>query len=137
MTDTNVFLDKAHAPTAREFADALKARAAYWHELRQDIAAPVVDEWKYYGKKYGWTLKLLAGKRNLCFVTARDGYFIIAFVFGDKAVQAAAASKLPKDLVQELVDARKYVEGRGIRIEVKSRRALENAKILLDIKQQN
>lgn len=135
MTDTNVFLDKAHAPTSQEFAVALRSRAKYWHELKAHVAAPVVEEWKYYGKKYGWTLKLLVKKRNLCFMSGRDGYFVVAFVFGDKAVKAAAASRLPRELVQQLVDAKKYMEGRGIRIEVKSRRALENAKILLDIKQ--
>jgi hypothetical protein len=52
-------------------------------------------------------------------------------------VEAATVSRLPVELVRQLVDARKYAEGRGIRIDVKSRRALENAKILLDVKQAN
>lgn len=36
-------------------------------------------------------------------------------------------------LVQELVDARRYAEGRGIRLVVDSRRVLEQAKVLIDI----
>lgn len=131
----NVFLDKARAPTPTMVANALGARVTYLHELKRHVQAPLVEEWKYYGKSIGWTLKLLLGKRNLCFVTAADGHFAVSFVLGDKAVEAAKESRLPSDLVQQLVDTKKYVEGRGIRIEVKSRRALEHAKILLDVKQ--
>lgn len=131
----NVFLDKAQAPTPSMVAHALGARARYLHELKHHVQAPLVEEWKYYGKSLGWTLKLLLGKRNLCFVIAADGYFAISFVLGDKAVEAAKGSRLPAELVQQLVDAKRYVEGRGIRIEVRSRRALEHAKILLDVKQ--
>ncbi len=79
-------------------------------------------------------MKLLRGKRNLCFMTACDGYFTVSFVLGDRAVAAAQESGLPADRVQELINARKYVEGRGIRIQVKSRRAIEISKILIDIK---
>lgn len=50
-------------------------------------------------------------------------------------MEAAKGSRLPAELVQQLLHAKKYVEGRGIRIEVKSRRALEHTKILLDVKQ--
>jgi hypothetical protein len=133
----NVFLDKARAPTPAQIAKTLRVRAKYWNELKAHVAAPVVEEWKYYGKTIGWTMKLLLGKRNLCFVTASDGYFIVSFILGDRAVEAATVSRLPVELVRQLVDARKYAEGRGIRIDVKSRRALENAKILLDVKQAN
>jgi hypothetical protein len=121
--------------SAPQFAKAVGVRSRYWKELKLHVHAPVVEEWKYYGKTIGWTLKLFLGKRNLCFVTACDRYFAISFVLGDKAVEAAKASALPVELVQQLVNARKYVEGRGIRIEVKSRRTLEHAKMLFDIKQ--
>ncbi|MEX0737146.1 MAG: DUF3788 family protein, partial [Bacteroidota bacterium] len=83
---------------------------------------------------FGWTKKLLLGKRNLLFLTVRNGYFVVSFVLGDKAVALALGSSLSEELIRQLVTARKYVEGRGIRVEVKSRRALEQAKILLDIK---
>jgi len=129
----NLFLDKTPRPTPALFAGALGARAKYWDELKAHVPGPVVEEWKHYGKG-GWVLKLFRGKRNLLFVSARRGYFYVSFVLGDKAVAAARQSKLSPALVEELVNARRFAEGRGIRIAVKSRRALEQAKILLDIK---
>jgi hypothetical protein len=130
----NVFIDKASRPTSALLAETLGARSRYWDELKRYIREPVIEEWKYYGKTIGWTLKLLRGKRNLLFLTASKGSFTVSFVLGDRAVAAAQRSNLPVHLVQQLVDAKRYVEGRGIRIEVKSRRALENAKTLLEVK---
>lgn len=134
--DTNVFLDRSSPPTPGLLAKTLGVRLRYLDELKLHLPESIVEEWKYYGKTIGWTLKLLLGNRNLCFIVARRGYFTIAFTFGEKAVRAVEQSSLPKRLVQELLHAKKYVEGRGVRIEVKSRHALDNAKTLLDIKQQ-
>jgi hypothetical protein len=131
----NVFLDKAVQPTAAILAKSLGPRAKYLGELKHHVPGPLTEQWKHYGKTIGWTLKLLKGKRNLCFIVAGKNCFTISFVFGDRAVEAVERSGLPAELVEQLVNARKYVEGRGVRIEVKSRRAMEHAKILLDIKQ--
>lgn len=132
MSD-NVFLDKTPKPTSARLSKVLGARAGYWKELKRHVPGPTVEEWKHYGKG-GWTLKLFRGRRNLLFLSARKGYFYVSFVFGDTAVAAAEQSDLPAALVEQLVTARKYAEGRGIRIAVKSRKDLEHAKGLLDLK---
>ena len=130
----NLFLDKDSKPTRDQLASALGTRFAYWEEFCSYVPGAVV-EWKHYGKMIGWTMKLFQKERNLCFMTAYQGYFAVAFVLGDKAVTLAKESALPAEMVRELVNARKYAEGRGIRFDVKSRRALEHAKLLIDIKQ--
>lgn len=117
------FPDKAHPPTARDVARVLGARAALWAALieRLEVAhGPLRLEWKHYGKASGWTLKIFKGSRNLCFVSPKDGAFVVAFVFGDRAVAAVERSGLPTELVEALVTARKYAEGRGVRVEVQS-----------------
>jgi len=131
---TNEFLDKTATPTPAALGLALGARHTYWLELRKHAPDGSTSEWKYYGKTIGWTMKVLHGKRNLCFMTASRGLFAVSFVFGDKGVAAVRKSALPRELVDRLVSARKYAEGRGIRVEVRSRRALEHAKKLMDIK---
>lgn len=130
----NYFLDKAIKPTPARVAEALGGRYKYWVELKQHVGNKASEEWKYYGKTIGWTCKLLCGKKNLLFMSARDGFFVISFLLGDKGVFIAQQSMLASELIRQLVEARKYVEGRGIRIEVKSRRALAQVKILAGIK---
>ncbi len=58
----------------------------------------------------------------------------MAFVLGEKAVQNARTSDLPVHVVEEIDAARKYVEGRGIRVEVRNRDAVGTVKKLSAIK---
>jgi predicted restriction endonuclease len=94
-------------------------------------------QWKHYGEKYGWTLKVFLKKRNLFFITPREGYFNISFVFGDKAVEKVKESDIAHDIKELLHQAKKYVEGTGIKLEVKSREDLLAILILIEIKIEN
>lgn len=103
----------------------------------ETVTGQLTHEWKHYGQKSGWTLKLLSKKRNLLFVGPESGYFIIAFVFGDRAVEAVVKSGLPETIKNELVNARKYAEGRGIRFEIRDDSQLDNVMQLIKIKLEN
>jgi hypothetical protein len=137
---TNVFLDKLEKPSEKKLSDALGTSYKYWEEFKKYLEEKYGEydlEWKYYGQKIGWTLKVLRKKRNLFFFTPCDNLFRISFVFGDKAVSMVEQSNLPKTLIRELVNAKKYVEGRGIKIEIKSRKDIENIEKLVSIKIEN
>jgi hypothetical protein len=56
---------------------------------------------------------------------------------GEKAVQAARARDLPAQLLKEIDAARKYVEGRGIRLAVRNAKTLGTVKKLAAIKLAN
>ena len=59
---SSVFTDKSTEPNASQLANALGATAPIWSELRDHLEAeygPLVDEWKFYGKKAGWLKKTL------------------------------------------------------------------------------
>lgn len=130
----NVFSDRRHQPTSGDVESLLGTRREWLQELIASGEKPLVVQWKYYGAKIGWTLKLFERSRNLCFITVGKGRFWVAFVFGDRAVEAIQASALPAAVISEIRDARRYAEGRGIRLEISSRRVLGHAMTLLDIK---
>jgi Protein of unknown function (DUF3788) len=46
-------------------------------------------------------------------------------------------SDLPKAVIEEVTNAKKYAEGRGLRVEVKTRRDVESIKKLIAIKVMN
>jgi hypothetical protein len=136
----NVFIDKLAKPDDRALVRALGKTYPLWAEIEKHVATTLgesVEEWKYYGLKSGWTLKTLYKKRNLFFFTACKAYFRIAFVFGDRAVAEILKSDLPKAMIEEITNAKKYAEGRGLRIEVKTRRDVESVKKLIAIKVMN
>jgi len=134
------FLDKSVKPDDEMLRSALGSSHPYWEEFLNklnDQNGKIQTEWKYYGAKSGWTLKILLKKRNLFFVVPCDSYFKIAFVFGDKAVKVVEESDLPAALINEVTNARRYVEGRVLQIEVKRREQIDDIMKLTAIKVNN
>ena len=128
MPGPNPFLEKERPPDGKDLAAALGGTAILWTAIREGLEAgcgPLQEEWKYYGAKAGWTMKLLLGKRNLFFLSPGTGSFMVSFVLGDKAVATLVKSDLPADLIEEARGARRYAEGRGLRLEVRSGREVD------------
>ena len=58
-------------------------------------------------------------------------------MFGDKAVAEVEKSDLPSSMIDELKKARKYAEGRGLRLEVKKKETVQYVIKLVQIKIKN
>ena len=136
----SIFEDKDTIPDNKMLAKALGKSNRLWQDVKKHLKAEygeLIEDWKFYGQKSGWILKTLRKKRNLFFFIPLEGSFQVSFVFGDKAVAAVEKSDLPKELITELKDARKYAEGRGLRIDVKNSAGVENVKKLVKINVNN
>ena len=137
---SSIFIEKSKKPNKTKLTEALGSSSSLWEDIKSFIKenfGEFVEEWKFYSKKSGWTLKLLRKKRNLFFFIPQEGHFKITFVFGDKAVSAVEKSNLPKSIISDLVNARKYMEGRGLQIDVTSQADVKHIKKLLKIKIDN
>jgi len=136
----SIFEDKDTRPDDKMLAKALGKSNRLWQEIKKHLKAEygeLIEEWKFYGQKSGWILKTLRKKRNLFFFVPLEGSFQVSFIFGEKAVAAVEKSDLPKELITELRNARKYAEGRGLRIDVKNSADIEHIKKLVEIKVNN
>jgi len=132
-----IFTNKSTTPSEKDLTTVLGKSWPLWTDFRNDLEeryGPLNEEWKFYMKKSGWTLKVLRKKRNLFFFSPRQNYFNINFVFGDKAVIAVEESDLPFEIKQELRNARRYMEGRGLPVKVESAEQLVYVKKLVQIK---
>ncbi len=136
----SIFNNKLKEPDEKQLADGLLDSKKYLDRICDFIRNVYVDlkpEWKYYGKNYGWLLKLLNKKRNVLFIVPYEGYFRAVFTFGDKAVNSVMASKLPKKIKDELINARKYAEGRSVSFDVRSDEQMDSIFQLIRIKLAN
>ena len=137
---TSVFDDKSKTPDDKSLGRVLKDTEPVWKQISAHLDAEygeIRKQWKHYGQKSGWVVKVIQKKRTIFYLIPHDGYFDLSFVFGDKAVAAAEKSPLPQKLLEELRAARRYVEGRGLSVPVKSSRALKSIKTLVAIKLAN
>jgi hypothetical protein len=134
---SSMFDDKNIKPNDKMLSEILGKSYNRWNEIKKHLNSEyddLIEEWKFYGKKSGWILKTLKKKRNLFFFTPVKDYFRIAFVFGDKAAAEIEKSDLPENIKVTLKNAKKYAEGRGIQIEVKSSDDIEIFRKLVKIK---
>lgn len=116
----NAFIGRTTAPTNADVARALGAAKAVWDAIVVDLAHELglADrEWKSYGVKQGWALRLQQGKRNVVHLSPCRGGFSMLFILGDRAVAALRASRLSAAARKLLDAAPRYPEGTGIRLE--------------------
>ena len=105
MEEEKVFFEKETIPDEEMINEAIGSNYTHLQAIRQFIAEEIGDtneEWKFYGKKLGWTLKKFYKKRNLFFIGIYKGYFKISFVFGERAAQNVYDSGIAAVLKKEL-----------------------------------
>jgi hypothetical protein len=120
----SIFTDKSEKPDDKMLAADLGRSYKYWEQIQKALKEQyggITPEWKFYPGSSAWTLKMLLKKRNLFFFGPREKHFMIAFVFGDKAVRAIEESGLPPALIEEVRNSKRYPEGRALRIEVRKK----------------
>jgi hypothetical protein len=139
METPNAFLGASQQPSEHQVTQALGASATEWKQLVGWFAEQGVtgQEWKSSGIKYGWSLRLKQKKRNIVYLGPCAGCFRVAFVLGDRAVEAARHSALSKAAMQVLDGAPRYPEGTGVRLMVKSARDLADIRAFALVKLAN
>jgi hypothetical protein len=136
----NAFIGRTAPPTDGELTVALGPVRATWDQLLADLAREYgadIHEWNSYSPKAGWSLRVKRKERTIVWLAPCPGSFWVAFVLGEKAVRAAQQARLPKRVLQMIDEAKKYPEGRGIRLEPKTPKDMETVKTFAAIKLAN
>ena len=113
--------DKSQVPTKGALASVLGPAMDLWDELAAALASeypPLTEKWGHSGKKWGWSLALKQKRRTVVYLTPSESFFYAGFALGDKAVAAARQSALAPGVLEVIDAARKYAEGRAVRLEV-------------------
>jgi ABC-type uncharacterized transport system YnjBCD substrate-binding protein len=102
----------------------------YLHTNQPDIS----EEWRYYNDGKSWLLKVVRKKNTVCWVSLYDNTFRITFYFTDKAEEAILNSSIPDKLKKDFTEGKKFGKIRGVTIIFKTKKDLQSAIILLNIK---
>lgn len=136
----SAFDDKSKEPGAGELAKVLGRSATHWTRLIDCISSeysPLTVTWNFAGAKWGWSLRLKQKKRTVLYMTPCAKHFLVGFALGEKAVKAAHENKLPGPVLAVIDEAPRYAEGRGVRIEVRTKKDLENVLKVAAVKMAN
>ena len=138
--DSSIFMDKALKPDNAELQKALGIKYYLWMDIRDYVFEKypkATEEWNYPGVKYGWSFRIKDKKRAIVYLLPRAQSFMVALVFGEKAIHQALVSFISSSIKKEIEAAPAYAEGRGFRIEVANEQLLSDIKKLIDIKLMN
>jgi hypothetical protein len=118
----SAFDDKAKKPSKSSLRTTLGRTSTHWDNLVAFIAseyAPLDETRNFAGAAWGWSLRLKQKKRTVLYMTPCRGHFLVGFALGEKAVKAAQDIGLPKDVLSLIDEAKKYAEGRAVRLEIR------------------
>jgi hypothetical protein len=137
--ETSIFTDKFIIPDNTLVNEALGEMYTQWMDIRTYVLQKYpggIEEWNFPGQKYGWSFRIKDKKRAIIYLLPRSGFFLVAFVYGEKATQTVMASDIATEIKEVIASAKVYAEGRGFRIEVRNDQNLTDIKKLIDIKLQ-
>jgi hypothetical protein len=90
-------------------------------------------EWKYYGKKHGWQLKVVRKGKAFLYLTPQEKSFRIGLAVREKEKERLLNSSLPPKTKEELATAKKYPEGYPLRLEIKSKTDMRAVHVVLEV----
>jgi hypothetical protein len=91
------------------------------------------QEWKYYGKKHGWQLKVAHKGKALLYLIPQEKSFRIGLAVREKEKERLLNSSLPPKTKEELATAKKCPEGDPRRLEIKSKADMRTVRAVIEV----
>jgi hypothetical protein len=131
-----LFVDKANPPTMEQVLEVIGPRRPAWEELVRRVREQFnpQEEFKFYGKNYGWALRFRKSGKALVSLYPTEGSFTIQIILGGAETRKARALRLGKHVKRIIDEAHAYPEGRWLFIPVKAGKDIKDVGQLLALK---
>ncbi len=132
------FTDKQHQPTAEEIMEMVGASRPAWENLERYVTENyrVKKDFGFYGKNYGWAVRLRKGGKALLSFYPRQGGFTVQVVLGEAQVQQALRADIGQNARRAIEAATPFAEGRWLFIPMETEKDEEDIKYFLKLKYQ-
>ena len=135
--EPSIFMNLQKEPKTDDLKMPLGKTFDLWVQIRDFVFEkyPLAkEEWHVSVKKYGWGFRIKDKKRAIVYLSPRNGYFFVSFVFGQKATDRILESDVDQSLKDDLMSSKVYMEGRLLRIDVTESKFLNDIKKLIENK---
>jgi hypothetical protein len=129
MSD-NRFLEQEPFPDTAAIKAALGAKYP-WYEAILEAAKGFEQEWKYYGKKYGWKLKVHDGAKALFELGVAGAGIRLGMAVRERELRSLREEPAIQAGLAGLLDEKASREGWGLRLMIDEERRLAQAIALI------
>ncbi len=132
-----ILTDKNQFPTEEVIFSHIGKSKALWLSLFEYIHRnhpDFTEQWNYYLDGKSWLLKVSRKAKTVFWLSVVEGCFRTTFYFADKAEHAIKRSSISEELKMQYKTGKRYNKIRGLTILCKSRRDVDYAKQLIEIK---
>jgi hypothetical protein len=136
----SVFSDKSLKPDISDLYPVLGPSESLLRGIEDYLknAAQTFEwEWKFYGKKAGWTAACAVKNRRVFHLIPLDGSFTVVFTYGQKAAEKALEAELSDTIKATIQESPVYAEGRSFRLMINNQEDADSVKRLIKIKLEN
>lgn len=127
-----IFVEKDIQPDNEMLKDALGRSFTHFEKL-QDLTKHLIQEWKFYGKKYGWQFKVSEKKKAVCYVVPYEKYFLAGMALREADRNLLLDSKLDPQVKEELAKAEKIMEGYPLSFNIRTKADFKKLITVLEI----
>jgi hypothetical protein len=90
------------------------------------------QEWKFYGARHGWQLKVSKKGKALLYLIPLDKSFRLGFAVRDLEKRVLLKLKLPAKVKEELESAKRYPEGYPLKLLVKKESDMKAVRLIVN-----
>lgn len=120
------FVVKAEMPKGEAIKQAL-AKTYRFYETLDAWAEDCVKEWKYYNRRYGWSLKVSWRKKPLYWVVMYRGFFHMGFSIAKNERDDFLALDLEEATRRAITDSKEFPEGFPVEFAVRDEKSFQEA----------
>ena len=134
---SSLFSDAGDKPDDASLCERLGRTKTHWDAILDLVDAKygdVAPEWKFYGKKHGWQLKLMGKKRAFAYMVPHDRSFLVGMALRPAEVEGLREAGIAEELAREIEEGKAFQEGRPAQIEVRSKGHVQVVKRLFALR---
>ena len=135
--DQPILSDKNQYPTEEIIYSHIGKSKSQWLSLFDYIHAnhpDISEEWRYYNDGKSWLMKVTRKSKTVFWLSIIKGSFRTTFYFPDKAKDLLLKGIISDALKKQYKEGKNYGKIRGITINYKNKKDIEDAKSLMAIK---
>ncbi len=121
---SSVCVDKDHQPDDEALAAILGRSKLHWDAVLAHLRAeyPALShDWKFYGKKHGWQLKVMGKRKAFLYMIPHQGSFLAGMALRPAELERLRSARVPAALIAEIEAEKAYPEGQPARLEVRTK----------------